>query len=97
MGAIAAIATLMLATYDQGPVRCEKAAKAISANPSTYRTIRVAEDPGQTRAMTYYIIDYLVKDSNGKEIRERVHCSYMRDTGVTTPHRISSERPYRKI
>lgn len=70
---------------------CETATRNAVDMPSTYRQIAAKEEPGQTPAMTYFVIDYFTTAPNSERIRERVHCSYMRDTGKATPHVISSK------
>jgi len=84
-------ATIALAGCDRGLSACEQATQSALAPDVSYQQVGAEEEPGVTPAMTYYVIDYIVTDRRGTRLRERVHCSYMRDTGEAVPHLILSE------
>lgn len=69
---------------------CERATRTALPAQSKYQQIAAKEEPGETPAMTYWVIDYFVTTPNGVRRQERVHCSYMRDTGEAEPRRIAS-------
>jgi hypothetical protein len=87
---ILAAATTMLAGCDRGMSACEEATRAALPLPASYQKIAAEEEPGETPAMTYFVIDYFATAPSGQRVREQVHCSYMRDTGEAVPHRIAS-------
>lgn len=82
--------TVILAGCDGGKSACDQATRNALAPGSTYKRLAITEDSGQTPAMTYYVVDYLVTDTRGARRQEQVHCAYMRDTAEATPHLISS-------
>jgi len=69
---------------------CEQATRAGLPPQSKYQRIAAKEEPGETTAMTYYVIDYFVTGASGKRLREQVYCAYWRDSGEAEPHRITS-------
>lgn len=81
---------ITLTGCNRGGSACERAAKAALPAQSKYQQITAKEEPGETPAMSYWVIDYFVTAPDGSRQRERVHCSYMRDTGEAKPHRIAS-------
>ena len=83
-------AATMLVGCDKGRSACKKVTQAALTKQSGYQEIATREEPGETPAMTYYVIDYIVTATGGRRLREQVHCSYMRDTGEAVPHRVSS-------
>lgn len=83
-------AAITLGGCSNGMSACERATKAALPLQSKYQEIAAREEPGETPAMTYYVIDYFVTAPSGKRMREQVHCSYWRDTGEAEPHRTSS-------
>ena len=83
-------AAIALTGCNRGGSACERAAKAALPAQSKYQQITTKEEPGETPAMTYWVIDYFVTAPGGSRRRERVHCSYMRDTGEAELHRIAS-------
>lgn len=84
------IGAVVLFGCDRGMSECEKATRAALPSASVYERARAVEEPGETPAMTYFVIDYFVTDRNGQRTLEQVHCAYMRDFGEATVHRITS-------
>ena len=89
--ALAIASALLLMGSGRGMSACESVTRSAVEMPSTFRKITAREEPGQTPAMTYFVVDYYTTAMDGKRMRERVHCSYMRDTEKATPRVISSE------
>ena len=81
---------ITLAGCNRGMSACERATRTTLPAQSKYQQIAAKEQPGETPAMTYWVIDYFVTAPSGARRREQVHCSYMRDTGEAEPHRIAS-------
>jgi len=81
-----------LSACDRGPQACEEAIKGKLAQPDSYEKISVTHEPGETPAMTYYVIDYYTRGPDGLKVRERVHCSYMPDFDEAAPHLLQSVR-----
>lgn len=88
--ALILVAATALGGCDRGISDCEEATQAAFPAQSNYQKITTQEDPGETPAMTYYVIDYFVTAPSGQRLREQVHCSYMRDTSEAIPHRVLS-------
>lgn len=68
-----------LAGCNAGLADCEREARSALPENTGYQRISAREEPGETPAMTYWIIDYLVTDPGGSQRLGNVHCAYMRD------------------
>lgn len=84
-------AMAVLAGCGTGRSACEQATRDALPSGTRYEQLAVREEPGETPAMTYFVIDYIATRPDGGPVRESVHCAYMRDTGEATPHLILSE------
>ncbi|MGC6329188.1 hypothetical protein [Rhizorhabdus sp. FW153] len=81
-----------LAGCSAGLAECEREARSTLPEQAGYQRISAREEPGETPAMTYWIIEYLVTDPGGAQRREYVHCAYMRDMEDAQVQRLAPPR-----
>jgi len=88
------MAASALAGCSDGLAECERKAGSVLPERAGYRRISAREEPGETPAMTYWIIEYIVTDPGGAQRREYVHCAYMRDLEEAEVQRIAPPRAH---
>jgi hypothetical protein len=81
-----------LAGCSGGLGECERKARSVLPERAGYLRISAREEPGETPAMTYWIIAYLVTDPDGSQRHEYVHCAYMRDLEEAEVQRLAPSR-----
>jgi hypothetical protein len=80
----------ILSACGNGQSACEEAIRKTLPIPNSYELVTAVEEPGETPAMTYYVIEYTTS-RNGRRMRETVHCSYQPDFNEAVPNLLSAK------